>query len=198
MGPEPPGRLPRWGIRAGGLHPARPSCQTRIRNPTESPQAEKGALSAAQPPREPGGTVALRNNQLVSQRSGHPAAWWSKRRLSLGRIRGLSGRLVQNASESARNRLDLAKTAKLRRIFDHPRADPSERGVTQTHFGPQPTPGSADTNRSSSSRRNAAQHHRRAPVRAEHRPERARPHDLRSRPVAWCSGCAVPSGGVMR
>ena len=137
----------------------------------------------------------MRNNELVSQRPGRPSAWWSKRRLSLGRIRGLSGRLVQNASESARNRLDLAKTAKLRRILDHPRADPSERGVTQTHFGPQPTPGSADTNRSSSSRRNAAQPHRRGPVRAEHQPERALPHDLRSRPVAWCSGCAVPSGG---
>ena len=193
MGPEPPGRLPRWGIRAGGLHPARPSCQTRIRNPTESPQAEKGALSAAQPPREPGGTVALRNNELVSQRPGRPSAWWSKRRLSLGRIRGLSGRLVQNTSESARNRLDLAKTAKLRRILDHPRADPSERGVTQTRFGPQPHPGErgrepqqlkqaqrhttppASPLVGSSHgrvRRNAAQHHRRGPVRAEHRPER--------------------------
>ena len=157
----------------------------------------------------------MRNNELVSQRPGRPSAWWSKRRLSLGRIRGLSGRLVQNASESARNRLDLAKTAKLRRILDHPRADPSERGVTQTHFGPQPTPGSADTNRSSSSRRNATQHHRRAPWSApptgacgatphnttgEDRSVRntdpnVRPHDLRSRPVAWCSGCAVPSGG---
>lgn len=40
VGPEPPGRLPRWGIRAGGLHPARSSCQTRMRSPAESPQAE--------------------------------------------------------------------------------------------------------------------------------------------------------------
>lgn len=57
---------------------------------------------------------------LVGQRSGGLAAWWSEMRLSLGRIRGLSGCVVQNASESARIPPDPAKTVELRRISDQP------------------------------------------------------------------------------
>ena len=103
-------------------------------------------LVITQPLREPGGEAALRNNDLVPQQPGRPAAWWSEMRLSLGRIQGFSGRLVQNAPESARNRLDPTKTVKLRRILDHPRAGPSENSETQTHFGPphpldHPAPG---------------------------------------------------------
>ena len=66
---------------------------------------------------------------------------WSETRLSLGRIRGLSGCVVRNASESARIRPDPAKTVELRRILDHPRVEPSEKSETQTHFGPRRRPG---------------------------------------------------------
>ncbi len=66
---------------------------------------------------------------------------WSKMRLSPGRERGLSGHLVQNASESTRIRLDPAKTARLRRILDQPAAVTPRSGETQTHFGPSPRSG---------------------------------------------------------
>ena len=62
-------------------------------------------------------------------------------RLSSRLERGLVERMVQNASESARNRLNPAKTVKLRRFLDHPRAGPSENSETQTHFGPRRRPG---------------------------------------------------------
>ena len=79
--------------------------------------------------------------RLGAQKTARPqeelrTARWSEMRLSLGRIRGLSGCVVQNASESARIRPDPAQVAKLRRILDHPRAMPPERGETQTDFGP--------------------------------------------------------------
>ena len=84
--------------------------------------------------------------RLGAQKTARPqeelrTARWSETRLSLGRIRGLSGRLVQNASESARIRLNPAKSVELRRILDHPRAGPSENSETQTHFGPRRRPG---------------------------------------------------------
>ena len=59
-------------------------------------------------------------------------------RLSSRLERGLVERMVQNASESARIRPDPAQVAKLRRILDHPRAMPPERGETQTEFGQPP------------------------------------------------------------
>ena len=64
---------------------------------------------------------------------------WSEIRLSLGLGNGLGGHVVQNASESARIHPDPAKTVELRRISDQPRAEPSENGETQTHFGPART-----------------------------------------------------------
>ena len=54
--------------------------------------------------------VARWSGGLAGQWPGGLAAWWSETRLSLGRIRGLSGCVVQNASESARIRPDPAKT----------------------------------------------------------------------------------------
>ena len=84
--------------------------------------------------------------RLGAQKTARPqeelrTARWSEMRLSLGRIRGLSGCVVQNASESARIRLNPAKSVELRRILDHPRAGPSENSETQTHFGPRRRPG---------------------------------------------------------
>ena len=199
-GPGALGRSRRPGAGAGGRRGYPGSSCSTVREPHDA------------------GLVRIQRLPLPGVRARSPV-WRSEMRLSSRLERGLVERMVQNASESARIRPDPAQIAKLRRILDHPRADPSERGVTQTHFGPQPHPGErghepqqpkqaqrrttppASTLVGSSHgrvRRNAAQHHRRGPVRAEHRPERARPHDLRSRPVAWCSGCAVPSGGVMR
>ena len=63
--------------------------------------------------------------RLGAQKTARPqeelrTARWSEMRLSLGRIRGLSGCVVQNASESARIRPDPAQIAKLRRILDRP------------------------------------------------------------------------------
>ena len=115
-GPDP--RPPR-----GGLH-RRPS---RTRLPRLHRRRHPPTLRTTAPPRHltpaggkasyefrvpcPCGGALHGDRAGLDLTPGGPGARWSKKRLSLGRIQGLSGCVVQNASESARIHPDPAKFA---------------------------------------------------------------------------------------
>ena len=116
-GPGALGRSRRPGAGAGGRRGYPGSSCSTVREPHDA------------------GLVRIQRLPLPGVRPRSPV-WRSEMRLSSRLERGLVERMVQNASESARIRPDPAQVAKLRRILDHPRAMPPERGETQTDFGP--------------------------------------------------------------